>query len=244
MLQMTSCPAACTALVYLTKFSIACSAPYLFRLCRSYCGQALQEFCVINLISNWAEGEEAQQPRRSSAFLPRDLLHLPGLQQCVKWEGETRCTTAHPRIAGRVRLECSFGRCATWLVCNVSCVFFVLYLNYAVISVHSLSTQQGTPWCAKCDGVQDSAQIAVQCVRWHAPECSRPPAVSFVPRPSGRRNHYYHRPTKSAPYHTIPNHIIPPKVHQAPGRAVCATRERAGLSGPACVLQLACPAAL
>ena len=196
---MTSCPAACTALVYLTKFSIACSAPYLFRLCRSYCGQALQEFCVINLISNWAEGEEAQQPRRSSAFLPRDLLHLPGLQQCaVKWEGETRCTSAHPRIAGRVRLECSFGRCATWSVCNVSCVLFVFYLHYAVISVHSLSTQQGTPWCAKCDGVQDSAQIAVQCVRWHAPECSRPPAVSFVPRPSGRPNHYYH-PTKTAP---------------------------------------------
>ena len=161
---------------------------------------------------------------------------------CSGWE--TRCTTAHPRIAGRVRLECSFGRCAAWSVCNVSCVFFVFYLHYAVIIVHSLPTQQGTPWCAKCDGVQDSAQIAVQCVRWHAPECSRPPAVSFVPRPSGRRNHYYHRPTKSAPYHTIPNHIIPPKVHQAPGRAVCATRERAGLSGPACVLQLACPAAL
>ena len=86
---MTSCPAACTALVYLTKFSIACSAPYLFRLCRSYCGQALQEFCVINLISNWAEGEEAQQPRRSSAFLPRDLLHLPGLQQCEVWSVPT-----------------------------------------------------------------------------------------------------------------------------------------------------------
>ena len=142
---MTSCPAACTALVYLTKFSIACSAPYLFRLCRSYCGQALQEFCVINLISNWAEGEEAQQPRRSSAFLPRDLLHLPGLQQCEV--GERPGAQVHTQ---GLRVVCGLSAVLVGVQC-VMCVLYALCCNQRAQSFYTArnSLVCKVRWCAR-----------------------------------------------------------------------------------------------